>query len=155
MWKIFGHCKYRISLCDQAVIPPFLRGKMIELDKFFFVSKMFELNLSYFRESGTVEVNFQHRILKFREENTRWKKIIFSASINTTEIFLNMVGIFARITMRQFVKFLKLIFCTSQHFLKQLLGFYNFKKQNITETFTFHFSEFGRPPVSSHRGDVQ
>ena len=59
-----------LMLCDQAVIPPFLRGKMIELDKFFFVSKMFELNLSYFRESGTVEVNFQRRILKFREENT-------------------------------------------------------------------------------------
>ncbi len=36
------------TLCDQALNPPFLGGKMIELGKFCFIKTKFEPNLSCF-----------------------------------------------------------------------------------------------------------
>ena len=37
-----------LTLCDQALNPPFLGGKMIELGKFCFIKTKFEPNLSCF-----------------------------------------------------------------------------------------------------------
>ena len=37
-----------LTLCDQALNPPFLGGKMVELGKFCFIKTKFEPNLSCF-----------------------------------------------------------------------------------------------------------
>ena len=68
-----------LTLCDQALNPPFLGDKIIELGKFCFIKKENERNFSFFTEPVSVVWNFSIKFRNFAEKIRDEKMHIFGA----------------------------------------------------------------------------
>ena len=83
-----------LTLCDLALNPPFLGGKIIKLGKFCFIKTKFEPNLLCFSKRLSLTMcevsaaNFEISLRKYA-----MKKCIFSASIYIRK-FCNLIQIF-------------------------------------------------------------
>ena len=69
-----------LTLCDQALNPPFLGGKIIELGKFCFIKKKIERSFSFFIKPACVANsvwNFSHKFWNFAENIRDEKMHIF------------------------------------------------------------------------------